>query len=103
MNNGQMLLNTAQKVAGEKMEVVEGGPMDGLIVKSESGKAYNITVKNEEIIKCSCPHSHYRKTICKHMLKASIEKDMNIKALNIKSEKKSFINKLFSKLKSKIA
>ena len=85
MTNLQMLLNSIEKVKEENLTIVESGGVEnkGFIVINE--KAYIVEVdENDEIVSCTCPHNYHRGAICKHMLKVSIEKNLNIKCLNTK-------------------
>ena len=79
----QMLLNSIEKVKEENLTILQNGGVgaNGFIVVNENN-AYNVNLdENGDIVSCTCPHYHHRKAICKHILKVSMEKNLNIKAL----------------------
>jgi uncharacterized Zn finger protein len=82
MTNLQHLQNAIQRANTEEMMVLKNGAPDNngfIVVNGEKG--YNIEVHENMVTRCSCPHNVFRGVICKHMVKVSLEKELNISGL----------------------
>lgn len=82
MTNLEMLMNSIDKAKNEELLVLKSGEPereDFIVVHNEKG--YLVRTEDNEVLGCTCPHRMYRKAVCKHMIKVSLEKGMNIKGL----------------------
>jgi len=80
MTNTQMLINVLEKAQNESLVVYNNGEPsnEGYIVTSKN-KAYNVKVEDGKVISCTCPHHQFRgAAICKHMVKVSLAKGIDI-------------------------
>ena len=89
-----MLSQSVMKAVSEDLQVVDYGGINretdevkqGYMVIGTEDKAYFVTVEEGLITKCDCPHSHFRNTVCKHMLKVSMQRGLDISALYLEKE-----------------
>lgn len=83
MTNLNHLLNSIERAKDEEMIIFEnyGVDAEGYTVIND-GRAYQVKVENDEIVECNCPHHYHRGVICKHMIKISLEKQLDIKQLH---------------------
>lgn len=89
MTNTQHFINAIQRAQNEEMVIIKNGAPnseDYIVINQEGSAGYNITIKDNQIIECSCPQNHHRKVICKHMVKVSLEKHINIQQLSTSQE-----------------
>ena len=81
----QMLMFSIDKAMMEDMKVYRSGTVGSeqnfVVVNHENVDAYEVQVEEGIIQRCTCPHSTYRKTICKHMLKVALVHNMDIEQL----------------------
>lgn len=90
MTNTRHFINAIQRAQTEDIQIFPNGtPGNKGFIAINNGKGYNIEVVDNEIIRCSCPHNVYRGVICKHMVKASLEKGINIAQLNTIAEREA--------------
>ena len=75
----------------DKLELLE--PI--IILKFGSWEIYNVNFKDNMIINCTCPHCFYRKTVCKHMMYVSLNKDIDIKISHLKLNIMTVIKRAF--------
>jgi hypothetical protein len=81
MTNTQHFINAVVRAQSEDLIVIKGA--HGFIVINQEGDiGYNIIVEDNEIVACDCPHATFRQIVCKHMVKSSLVKNINIKALS---------------------
>lgn len=89
--NLEMLLGAIEKAKKENMVIIESTQltikkedeveqniMDFVVLSNNKG--YLVNVVDGEITHCNCP-SHKFHGICKHMVKVSLDKKINIKGL----------------------
>jgi SWIM zinc finger len=80
-----MLINSLDRAMMENLKVFRNGSVGSegnfIVVNHENVDAYEVKVKDGIIQECTCPHSHWRKAICKHMLKVAMVYDMDIEQL----------------------
>jgi hypothetical protein len=83
MTNLQHLQNAIERATNEEMVVVQNGEpgSTGFIVVN-GGKGYNVSVHENMVTRCSCPHNTFRNVICKHMVKVSMTQELNISGLS---------------------
>lgn len=72
------LINSVEKAKTESMQVIEHAGLNGGYIVVHNDKAYMVSMLNEEIVHCTCPHHIQRQTICKHMIKVALEKGHDI-------------------------
>jgi predicted amino acid dehydrogenase len=83
MTNTQHFINAFQRAQTEDIQIfANGAPGSQGFIAINNDKGYNVEVVNNEIVRCNCPHNTYRGVICKHMVKASLAKGINIAQLN---------------------
>jgi hypothetical protein len=87
MTNLQFLVNSIQKAKSEQMTIISDGSdlKKECLIVIHNGNGYNVSVEDGKVMGCSCPHSTNRNTICKHMIKASLERNLDIATLNIEN------------------
>lgn len=87
MTNLTHLLNSIERAKEEEMTLVEnhGVKQEGYTVIHD-GRAYQIKVEEDEIVNCNCPHHYHRGVICKHMIKVSLIKNLDIRQLHKNDE-----------------
>lgn len=49
-----------------------------IAVNLDQGTEYDISIENNEVTNCTCPHHHYRGVNCKHMYAASFQLNVPI-------------------------
>jgi hypothetical protein len=80
-----MLMNSWDRAMMESLKVYRNGSVgkeqNFIVINHENVDAYEVKVKEGVITRCTCPHSHHRKTICKHMFKVSVVHNMDIAQL----------------------
>jgi hypothetical protein len=87
MTNLDHLLKGIEKAKVEKMQIYKhGAPASEGYVVIHQKIAYNVEVKDGQVSKCSCPHHHFRGVICKHMVKVSMQYNLNIAGLSVETE-----------------
>lgn len=86
MTNTQMLINSLDRAMMESLKVYRQGAVGSeqnfVVVNHKNVDAYEVQVEDGVIQKCTCPHSHHRKAVCKHQLKVSIIHNMDIAQLH---------------------
>lgn len=87
MTNLEHLLNSIKRAELDKIQVYKncGVNNEDYTVISDK-KAYQIKVRDEVIVACDCPHCTYRKVICKHMIRVSLDYNLNIANLSMRNE-----------------
>lgn len=85
MTNTTMLMNSFDLAMMENLKVFRQGTVGSeqnfVVVNHENVDAYEVIVEDGIIQKCTCPHSHHRKAVCKHMLKVSMTHNMHVEQL----------------------
>lgn len=78
----QMLQDSINKTQEEKFIIFESGEkcegINYIVINEESKKGYKVTTDGQKVTSCDCPHHKFRGMLCKHMIKVSIEKELNI-------------------------
>lgn len=88
-SNIVMLANSIEKAKNEKLDILNhAGKNGGYIVVNEERNAYFVTIIDEIITACTCPHHTNRRTICKHMIKVALEKGHDVTLVGINYEDK---------------
>lgn len=87
MTNTQHFMNAIERAQNEEMTIIKNGaPNSEDFIVINGDKGYNVEVENNQVIKCNCPHNHFRNVICKHMVKVSLTKHINIQQLSTSQE-----------------
>lgn len=87
MTNLKHLLNSYNRAEEEEMKIYKNNGVENQdFTVINDNRAYQIKVIENEIVSCDCPHCVYRKVICKHMIKVSLNYDLNIKNLKVERE-----------------
>lgn len=85
MTNAQMLLNSLDRAMMENLKVFRNGGIGSegnfMVVNHENVDGYEVKVENGVIQECTCGHSHFRKAVCKHMLKVAMIHELDIAQL----------------------
>jgi hypothetical protein len=81
----QMLINSIDRAMMENLKVYRDGSVgqeqNFVVINHEHVDAYTVQVEEGIIQGCTCPHAHWRKTICKHQLKVALTHNMDIAQL----------------------
>jgi hypothetical protein len=84
-NQITMLKESIERAENEKFIIYNcGGVQENkqikqyVIINDDNQNAYNVTVEGSKVIKCDCPHHTYRNSVCKHMIKIAMEKNLEI-------------------------
>ncbi|MGP0689728.1 SWIM zinc finger family protein [Priestia aryabhattai] len=84
-SNTQTLFQSFDRAMMESLKVYRNGGigLEGnfVVVNHESVDAYEVKVEQGIIKECTCPHSHWRKAVCKHMIKVGLIHNMDIEQL----------------------
>ena len=74
-----MLVKSINKARKEDVTIVNSGnPFAKDFVVIHGDKAYTVETDGKVVLSCNCPHHVFRGAICKHMIKVSFEKNMDI-------------------------
>jgi uncharacterized Zn finger protein len=83
--NVATLIQSIDRAMMESLKVYRNGSVGSeqnfIVVNHESVDAYEVRVEEGIIQDCTCPHSHHRKAVCKHMFKVSMVHNMDIEQL----------------------
>lgn len=81
--NLERFLDIVERARNTSMQIFNDGTPrnhNGFVVVNGSN-AYNVLVRDNQISGCTCPDHIHRGTVCKHMVKVSLEKNLNISQL----------------------
>ena len=88
MTNTQHFINAVKRANEENMTIIKNGAKDSqsyIVINDDKG--YNVSVQEGKVTGCSCPHHSFRGVICKHMVKVSLERNLDIKIAGSGEEK----------------
>lgn len=84
--NTVMFMNSLDRAMMESLKVFRSGSVGSeqnfVVVNHENVDAYEVLVEDGVIQRCTCPHSHHRKAICKHQIKVSLTHGLSIEQLS---------------------
>ena len=63
----QHLKNEEERANQDFMLIGDDGKGNYLVLNTNNKNIYQVTVENDKVISCECPHHIYRNCICKHM------------------------------------
>lgn len=72
------MVNSFNKARNERMTIKAGSSVSKNFVVIHNSNAYNVVTDGKQVLSCDCPHHFYRKATCKHMIKVSMKKNMDI-------------------------
>lgn len=81
--NLKTFINSMEKAKTENMTIVNSTETKTTkdFVVLNNGNGYLVHTEENTVITCNCPHHTFRNAICKHMIKVSMDKGMDIKGL----------------------
>ena len=91
MIHSRHLINSIYRSQNGQIRII-GESNNHFKVLGDHGKIYNVNFKDNMIINCTCPHCFYRKTVCKHMMYVSLNKDIDIKNFSLKEVKYKWLS-----------
>jgi hypothetical protein len=87
MTNLEHLIKGVDRAKSEDMNIINNGDINNpgfIVISGDNG--YVVPVKDSKIQGCSCPHHSMRGVVCKHMIKVSLTKGLDIAQLGNEEE-----------------
>lgn len=80
MTKLQMMVNSIKTMEEENLTVINSGQggIDFIVINNEQDYGYIINTQENKVTNCNCAHRTHRDTVCKHMLKVALEKNLEI-------------------------
>ena len=88
VKNYEYLVNAVKANEKESIAIVSSNlDCSGFyIVKGSKRNEYKVIVENNVVVSCTCPHVHYRKIVCKHMIKVASITSFDINSIEVKKQ-----------------
>lgn len=76
----EYLLDAIKLCEKENFKIINSGKGGNqfIVINNEGDYGYLVTVENNLVKNCNCPHHQYRQAICKHMVKVAIDKKLEL-------------------------